>query len=1362
MLTAKTLESAAIYLISSVERGKDIDELVALFKEVGIPFPIFTKLQVIYDDGDLDNAYYQFLVDEGCKFLITDEKGNLLPNKSVKTSKLNEMLPQYLEPALAPNDLECIRNSKLGEKLLIWFTDWILKLNPEQQGRFLLALAKDKESIIYKVSEEGEFLVKILGFNSGASFNFASKEVYVRQEHVFREQVTVGEEFISTYGIMFLLAIKAMENLDGLPNEINLIPNALHRNLEYGIHALDNYNASEDPTMLMANFSVLSVKVNLEGNVYPWVNFTSEKVVESAIDTFLIKGEAIITDKNYMKDVGGSMAANAAGVGRNTIELNIEGKTHDIDVTLNNNRSDKKSKLLNGPNQFYRFLKAKVEGWKPMTWGNLLPNGEVIHQGGIPLKTAIVETAINPGSGPAFIRPGLKFNCSVRKSAGEGSVEFLALPKKVRQKLTELGIEEGFIKSHMKPGVAYLRKLIQEKCEAIMEQSKDGKIYRPGETILSFGSEFGIDDITICANREMNQDFRVVNYKISEDLTKPNSFGADYFKVKFTVDMVFRDDYVKMRNAYIKLTTLPYDVKWFDDSHVEIPNWGGVDIMLNPETTKSPSIFMAMFIMEMGGGYYSPNDGKVFLEDWSKAEEFFTEDELNRYLLSSEEMFIETTPDIEARYNKGELEIFKQTPRRNAIHNWTASKIEHRFIQLDVEKEYWDYVSQIIDPSRIEKVVDKGSYYQVTERVRVLISDYNYEVEISTPRENSGTTSLTLQQHVYINAVDKELGAALAKESEASRLCAANLIQMNTYSLEQLAKRVDYSLLILDEKGRAKLKYLLGDSLDENDRKLFEKLLSLLSCKLEDDSIDPKREKGIILAYEYTNAVGNLISIAIPIKISAILNSVGFVNGYADGIGRQLSTLIRYACSCDSDLEFSADMNLEGTLASLCSSVEKGMKTWFNTIRNSEGIYKKMSMTSEVGVNLKIRTSYHPALYSSDGLPIVILHPRCDAARKLAKNYGVKVKELDGMIVGLMRVPMPMLAAFRVKLDKKVGRVAHALVTPHLWAFLNEGDSDGDGVLMVMLQKYGYNLNRALALNSDELSLKGYWIAYGLKPQKHPFADFCQVPEKKQIDYLWQNNYTLTADYVETCKKVRRHYLGPVGISYGVASMLTFHLNQIVYSGNDNDIKYWKLATLFAWRMMYEGLGLAGWSEKAKAFFDILRTAGFSKDEFIYFDGDERYSYKPVDGYEKINAISELIDISGFNFEKEGFDKETNRKVMYSVMRRVIHGMVLYSSFNAISRGKDSVYYIEKNPELYNQAALYGSLRQGTQGRDPGSEIALYEFESKAKSLHSIVGANGLDKTLKCEWMQWVSLNIALNLSLLSEDNYKASQDFYM
>lgn len=1404
--TMETLTSISVFLLNSNEHDK-VEKLASLLKEIGSPIPVFDKLAIYQDDGGFAHPYYQMLIDEGCEFAVVtlgdEEYINLEHTAPFLTSSFNEK-----QASVVPYDPEVFKNvlfnSRLGNYLTKHFTQWVLTLDDQQLARFMHCFAEVPEDVTFKYDKG---LKMYIGGdnNSGVIIDFHKMTLQARNEYVFRKQYSIDGFSYDTKGLLVYIALLAMEDLGNINALMNSIPNTTHRDPGYGVQALDEFEPDKDISMIMMNNSVLGLHFEQGGLMFPWVQLINTKIKEESIDAFATRGEAYITDKYYMKDIGGAISANAAGVGRNTeFEVFVDGQSYKIDVVLNNNRSDKLNKLLNGPNQFYRFLKAKVEGWQQMSWGNILPDGTVVRQGGVPLRTAIVETALNPGSGPSFIRPGLEFNVLVRKSAGEGSINFLSLPRAVRNAMNEEGIKQGHTD---KPGLHYLKQMIYEKCEAIVTACNLGKVYKPGEVILSYGSEFNLQERIVCMNNEMNQNLKIVDFQVSENPNRENGYTPDYFKIKFIADMHFVDPMVKMRNAYIKLTTLPYSVKWFDENLQEIPDWGGVDITLNPETTKSPSIFQAMFIQEMGGGYYDANSGRVYLNKWDDAIQFFTDEEKSRFSELGEDMYIDTTARVEATVDEkgavvitNDKETTRQLPQVHAIHNWAKSKKEARLMQMRVEKSYWDYAKQIVDPERIHSVEEKDTHYVVTEKVNVLISDYHYEVEISTPRENGGRSALTLQQLCHMTVADKELGEAINAESVKRRQSTKDLVLMMSKDVEFIQLESAMTTLELDEAGRTKLATLLGDALEENDRKLFTALRNCLCPKNKLGQPILSKEKMLVLIVKHNRASGTR-TIVLPVKMSVLLENVGFLSGFADGVGKIFSTFIRYACSCN------GESGVDSTFGSLAEAVRSSFDSWFDTLRESKSIYKRLSMTAKVGVNLKIRTSYHQSLHSTDGVPIVILHPDCDVTKELMKdaegNYKPQylaypycdltdrskceadpeffrgnaehpypvVDRLEGEFACLMRVPMPMGAAFRIKLSRINGYIAHAVVLPHLWAFLDEGDSDGDGVFMMNLSVYNFTTERALKFNDSYLSLKGYSLVYGLDPKQHPFADFCEVPGKKKIDYCWNNYFWPEDKYRQVCKDVRNHYIGPVGASYGVSSMLVFDLVNKMYSGTkDNVINKYEAATVCAWRMLYEGLGLAGWSADASKFFTILRAAAFAKahlpgNNLVGYSEDGRitaFGYVKDDEDKKpFDPIDPLIELSGLNYQNPDKTEEEIHAIKRVIMKKVVEAMSYYIGFNALTRGNPYAKTVMKDKTFFIKSVVYGALRQATQGTDPVEVKEFEDVDDLSMSLHETVIKEQLYHYIQCPWLQTLLIDASKTLNILKQLNHQRMNEMF-
>lgn len=281
---------------------------------------------------------------------------------------------------------------------------------------------------------------------------------------------------------------------------------------------------------------------------------------------------------------------------------------------------------------------------------------------------------------------------------------------------------------------------------------------------------------------------------------------------------------------------------------------------------------------------------------------------------------------------------------------------------------------------------------------------------------------------------------------------------------------------------------------------------------------------------------------------------------------------------------------------SLINAAAKAQRKIIATAVDSKNVLKKATRSGDI-VYAKVRTSLHPMLHSSDGIPSVVINANCPSASML--------KVVDGNFVNVGRTPMPFSAACRVVLttDESVCGIAHMLVDPYIWHALCEGDSDGDGIAA---SRADITADEAKAINNSLMGVAGYRHIYGANV---PFADFMSATDKhgkkdpaanvamisntiKNPDSAQEEPIPLTPEVLgDFASRVANHYRSAVGTGYGICSKLIFHAADVAASGDEAKLKSLTEASLVAWRLLYEGLGLSGYSREASYVYDVLNKA---------------------------------------------------------------------------------------------------------------------------------------------------------------------------
>ena len=251
-------------------------------------------------------------------------------------------------------------------------------------------------------------------------------------------------------------------------------------------------------------------------------------------------------------------------------------------------------------------------------------------------------------------------------------------------------------------------------------------------------------------------------------------------------------------------------------------------------------------------------------------------------------------------------------------------------------------------------------------------------------------------------------------------------------------------------------------------------------------------------------------------------------------------------------------------------------------------------------------------------------------------------------------------------------------------------------------------------LNTSILGAAGYELVYN-KAHKggHPDADFISFKDKwfKKSPAVWAKSSILTVfvldAYLRAMRLVAEHYISAVGRFYNCCVVLTNY----VYLKKDKikDLTPYKIALACAWRLLYEGLGLAGWSPNARLFLALLTAAafGFSRDPMnprftLEADddwGDTKYGkipagYKPVScrkdtpeskKYPALGYLAELMDIKHISCWKK-------------VTRLLVWATKVSFDWSALEGGRDRVAYMME--EDINLAYVMGAIRRAGQGKD--------------------------------------------------------------
>lgn len=243
-------------------------------------------------------------------------------------------------------------------------------------------------------------------------------------------------------------------------------------------------------------------------------------------------------------------------------------------------------------------------------------------------------------------------------------------------------------------------------------------------------------------------------------------------------------------------------------------------------------------------------------------------------------------------------------------------------------------------------------------------------------------------------------------------------------------------------------------------------------------------------------------------------------------------------------------------------------------------------------------------------------------------------------------------------------------------------------------------------------------LAYGSvypSPEATTDAEFVGVADKaKKAPSKWAGSKFRTSfemkTYLRAARLVAEHYMSAVGRFYN-ASVVLSNFSYIQAHKKGEVSVALQMALAIVWRLMYEGLGLAGWTPPARLFLNILVAAsyGLSADKrnprFTYVkDGDwEDGGYpdwwakgckpsavrKDTPDKLKIPAIPYLVELAGV---------EHLGKTGQVAFRYILWAVKVSLDWSAIEKGRASVAYLSE--AQWQDAVLYGALRRAGQGFD--------------------------------------------------------------
>ena len=773
-----------------------------------------------------------------------------------------------------------------------------------------------------------------------------------------------------------------------------------------------------------------------------------------------------------------------------------------------------------------------------------------------------------------------------------------------------------------------------------------GRVYGSGDSVIEFS--LLTSKHVVLHNNAKAVDIRVLGGKA----IATNDFEID---VKLDVEIVGEgEQYVKLRGIGKKMTTLPYVVTGIEE------DW---DILLNINTLKGYPALVEMYANSFGKDcFYNSNTGVL------------------------------TTPE-------GEVDL---TVADNAFTQW-ASKAKETIVSSVMSRSCYEANLAVIEPylaeslealkSLVDSGIGKDVYVEdngepdsvvLHERIQYIVGDVVFDVEVATPKESVSTTSLTLESANGLLLQDRLLGEAVMSDMTTKLKGTKSLVEsfMNLGELPTFNVRT--------QAGRDGIKAAFKVAPAESGEFVNHRVM-LNELKIAFPN-------GFVV--ESPTQTGKISFEIHPCALSAFGGFTG--NGSAT---REVAEVINFIYFITDRI--GAEASVDRAINKMCGELSNTLKWWATNLVQSSSVMKKFTRSGSL-IGGKVRTTYSPLCNSrevigKDGvvftLPVVAINPD----GPMATFLGVK----SGDVVGFWRTPMPFMTACIVIKDESVP-VGHVSVAPEVFHAGTEGDCDGDGITLMNLSKYGVNYDRAAKINSSLMGSQGYYYMYGSKLPYYGFASYDDKWGTKKSLTIWDKPVVTTMsvdEYGEGAVKVAQHYKFNVGTSYAVCSQLIFATaNQLYKEPEGETFQTMLKATVLAWRGIYEGLGLSGYSPEASEVFNVLKFAAYDHVNcHINRKNDGSYTF----GFITEDVVEKEVDAIAI------LEKHFGAHVGRDVLRRIVRSRATCITYRQIeNKGCGSFNAKSSLRKLIPAAIVAGTLRRLGQGNDP---VEVQEAESFAR-----------------------------------------------
>lgn len=685
------------------------------------------------------------------------------------------------------------------------------------------------------------------------------------------------------------------------------------------------------------------------------------------------------------------------------------------------------------------------------------------------------------------------------------------------------------------------------------------------------------------------------------------------------------------------------------------------------------------------------------------------------------------------------------------VHSFVYARKEWEFIEA-IDKAEW--AAHMTDEYRVGhpeydvisvEEIDKDSV-RLTVKIEVLHCQLPVNIEISLPEESSSKSALTPEMLSVMALVSRPIadamveGKAFAKQRQAVLACA-------NMGLNKIPAGVTPEIVNLPE-----------DKLKETDLTVSDADFLM--------GLDKLYPNGVVFFLNGKNYH--------YVKFGALSRISTFLGGNADGVSRDVALFFRWLIANQGDPLMMKVLRRKYML------FIKSLKGFLTKQLESKKLRKRI-VTPPKGSLLmgKIRTVAWPCLsydgkLGVDAVPKFAMSPFDDLLRDMAKHPDtgrIEGRFLDengkfnpwlmqGAVISGSRTPMvmPGFVELVITTNAAPGTVYTLM---HVWAMLNEGDSDGDGVGLTPVFHYGADRDMAIKVNKSVMSFAGYAAVYGQDVSQWPCAEFpswwdsitkkailvepgSEAANKqlkaKILPVVRKANYL---EFYQNTRNVRQHYIGAVSTAYDLCVIATNMALQGCYSDHLPTQRMWEITANVCWRLVYEGVGLSGYSEGAAKFFTLLRCSGYMTH--AKWDGEGQLVKIKSTMLEESIPYMLKSSLGGIQLS----DK-TVECLMYA------HALLQHKKDLMKKSKTDAVHNrLERNQHHDKNAAIMGMLRMISQGVDAtlSEQSGLDDWEQgehEGISITQIFLEGKLYESIACPWQAEAARKTALILKNLT------------